>query len=229
MRKVNILLVLVLLFINFSTGYAQEEKENAFYLSGRKVTEITCYDFDNLSFRFKIEPEMFAYDQVIFQFRLTNSETKSGGAGAFFKAEDMEYIWEYTMNKALFSAKYEGKTDGEVVIIEKGSDVNSKFKRHLASPTTNDIRMCGRPVLQYTSFKVFVEGAKIGMAIRSATSKGMTTYVDNGVVKSREEFDYGDIKTFDQNGIVLLKNRVRVGTGMSNEFPKEVVKTGNCK
>jgi len=91
------------------------------------------------------------------------------------------------------------------------------------------LRKLRHPLEDYTSFKVFVEGAKIGMAIQSATSKGMTTYVDNGVVKSREEFDYGDIKTFDQNGIALLKNRVRVGTGMSNEFPKEVVKTGNCK
>lgn len=182
-KKKSTLFLFALLFVSLRSNAQELEMKSGFFLNygHTKVTNLDCYNFDNLMFAFEIKPEMFTYDVVNFN---VNYDTANTALTWFTKS----------MTQEMFKTKFEGKKVGYIMIFEAG-----KF--------ASDIPGFNRGYLAYTSNlgqKKKLNNWPVVFAISGGIQDGYKTVTSGSTYKTVANYQYTRLHT----NRIICSNRV---------------------
>jgi hypothetical protein len=180
-------ITLIILSTLILMGFRPSEMEEGFYLNNgkNKISELSCYTFDDLSVKFPILPEMFGYDWVLITVNKYNAKDELSSSCGF------------GYDGSVFNAKYKNKESSEFTFFKKGEQKHCLKDGELT-----------RVSLMYTNAEKGLIGACIQLQIYGSMITGYSErVVGNRIIK---EPTYSSATIIYEGQKLPLTNREKV-------------------
>lgn len=187
-RKIISTLAALLMLWNYSSLNAQEDsgnQENAFYMNGKKIDQLSCYEFETLSVVFPVPQEAMGYDLVYL------TVTYSNNAMDFALSPSQRY------DGNVFRAKYGSLKQGTLVFFKKDEQTTCLNSGYM---TRTELKYYFNEKGVTTSFLVF-----------SITGKSITGYEEKLVGDRIEKTPvYSNPSVIYESPRIPLTNKIKV-------------------
>lgn len=213
--KITSLLIIAIFLCSFKGS--NESTTLGFYVNNGKtaVTELSCYDFDNLCIKHEVTREMLGYDKIHYTISYSSSELSSH---------------EYEMQGQIFQSKYKSGDIATISVFKDDLKESSQFRSSTDGYNT-------RSEWQYTDRNA-VKEITASITINGAVIKGYEEKYDAGSSSYKRVPMYEWTKLDEKKDALVIKNRIKNKNRVFqfipglNFFlgskPKNIVKTGTC-
>lgn len=194
------LFILISLAAFMSFTYSSEEEslsfeggneKDGFYVKDGtiKISEMDCYSFSDLTYKFSVSNEMFAYDKI--RVEIIKHFKGRGVTTRCFKEYDTR----------VFKAKHQNKKISEITIFEDGAQ-GTEMRDVYDDPLY-------RAKLKFTNSDDGMDGFYLQTLIKGSLITGYSEEYVNG--KVIQEPIYGDEETIYEGTKLPLTNRTKMG------------------
>lgn len=221
----KLLVRLILVFIVDILFCSLLHSQNGFYVNKGKteIKKMECYDFDNLTLKIKITPEMFGYDVVRLEVGIPREPVD------MYEGKNSYRYYTAEWPNKVFNSKFTGKNEIELVIFNE-LDAN-KTESNISSLLVDKYgAYLQRRFIQYISkrynkegfLKAYLVGATVTGEQESPDAWGKITKT-----KVYKTIDLSSISIPLENR-KLVKSGAMTGSPPDSWTPKTIEGVGNC-